>query len=136
MKHILLLLVFLFAAAGCGREYHGREYPHIVSIDPPQEEIDPDLMAEPFPPRVIKLNREELQTVTVTFSSRPQNLVVSHRVEDYVLQDTTLTIDLYCYIKPQIGYARDKIHGVEHLYLGWDGGAAHLHIWCPEEKFQ
>lgn len=135
MKPILLLALVL-TLSSCGEELDGREYPHIVRIDPPQGEIEPDLMPGPFPPRVIKLNREELQTVTVTFSSPPQNLVVSHRFEDYALRNATLTIDLYCYMKAQIGDAELNIHAIEHLYLAWDGGAAHLHIWCPEEKLK
>ena len=142
MKNILLLLALLFTVLGCAERYdgdinfldcrekdaHSGEFPHIVSIDPPQEEIARDLLGEPYPPRVIKLKRGEDETITVTFSSPPQGLF-ARSVQDYILQDRTLTMNVYCYMT-----RLEHIHDIHDIYIEWEGGAALLLLWCPPEE--
>lgn len=72
MKTIVLLLIFLFALLGCAERYDADsgDTVRIVSTDPPRRLIDPEiLMHYSVPPYVIKMKREEYQTIIVTFSS-------------------------------------------------------------------
>ena len=93
MKNIMLLLTLLVTLLGCAERYDGDvnfldcpdtddadngDPPRIVNTDPPRERIAPDLLLnDAYPPSVIKLDPEEFQTITVTFSSPPRNLRVT-----------------------------------------------------------
>ena len=141
MKHILLLLALLFTLLGCGERYdhditildcpegYGGDYPRIVKVDSPTEEIGPGLLFdEDLHRHVIVLNGDGFQTVTVTFSSPPQNLSVNigpTRALDYTLRGTLLTMTVYYTIGQQGNDGR--------LYIRWDGGGAFLAYWCPYE---
>lgn len=134
MKPIPPLLALLFLVFGCAEEYVADRLdpPYIVKINPPLQEIDPELLETPWGTHdnnVIVLNREGFQTVTVTFSSRPQNLSVNlergpTHPQAYIVQGTKVVITLYCTVYVQGRYSDVKIN--------WDdNGSASFGLYCP-----
>lgn len=137
-----ILVALLFAALGCT----GREealLPHIVSIDRNFREIDPALLEnywsrEERDNNVIVLNRGGFQTITVTFTSPPNNLEMKLHdrngsvldAQDYILHGAALKIKLYCSFYIQGTYTT--------LTIRWSGGeglnsTVSFPVWCPFE---
>lgn len=136
------LVALLFAALGCT----GREealLPHIVNIDRNFQEIDPALLSnywsrEERDNNVIVLDRGGFQTITVTFSSPPNNLEMKLHdrngsvldAQDYILHGAALKIKLYCSFYIQGTY--------NTLTIRWSGGeglnsSVSFPVWCPFE---
>ena len=134
-----LLVVFLFAALACA-DRDEELLPHIVSIDRRLEEIDPELLWERQKKdnNVIVLNRDGFQTITVTFSSPPENVEVELQgrygsaldAQDYILRGAELKITLYCTLYFQ------GTHNT--LNIEWTGAndlrsSVFFPVWCPLE---
>ena len=127
MKPIPMLLALLFVVFGCAEEYEADR------LDPPYiVKIDPELLATPWGTHdnnVVVLNRDGIQTVTVAFSSPPQNLSVNlergpTHPQEYIVQGTKVVITLYCTIYVQGRYSEVKIN--------WnDNGSASFGLYCP-----
>lgn len=95
--------------------------------------MDPEiLMHYGVPPYVIKLKREEYQTITVTFSSPPELLYIrTHDTQalDWVLKGRHLIMTVYCH--EPAGFQRIVEHPIP---IKWVGGGTLLRLWCPPEE--
>ena len=137
MKNIPLLLILLVAIPGCADSPDGdivipdlSEYtdPRIVSIDPPLQEIDQDLVGS-RDNNVVLLHREGFQTITITFSSPPLNvrmdwILWSRRPKDYIVDSTKVIVTVYCTINEQGNYIT--------LPIEWgEDSSETIPLYCP-----
>ncbi len=135
-----ILFVLLFAALGCA-DREEELLPQIVSIDRSFEEIDPGLLhgtRQEKDNNVIVLSRGGFQTISVTFSSPPDDVEVAlHEdnrspleAQDYILRGAVLTIKLYCTI-----YVQGTHNELNIRWTGPEGlnSRVSFAVWCPYE---
>ena len=140
MKPIILPFALLLTLTGCSERVY--EPPHIVSIDPPiktftRDEAEALRLPPDIPTQFINIERFAYNTVTVTFSVPPEELLLNLGplgASDYQLEGSILRLNVYCY-----SYSAHRINAVrreiQEILLRWKGGAQRIQLWCPTKLF-
>ena len=131
----VLLLIFVFTVVACGEVYDADETPYIVSIDPSRQMFDPEVLHHyGVIPYLIRLNHNDVRTITVTFSRAPELITVGSQSYRYSNPDSwelvgrELTMKVYCFsANPS---SRDYEHRIP---IQWDGGGTVIRLWCEPE---
>lgn len=131
---VCLLVGVIVLLGGCGDIDDGPTYPRIVSTDPPRQIISyEELNWYGAPPYVMRMKRDDVQTITVTFSSPPEILSIGDvwnaPVEEWSVDGRILTLSVVCF-DPNT-YENYLEYPID---VTWVGGGAVLRLWCPPEN--
>ena len=140
---ITLFVCFLVAVivllTGCAEMKEDYVAPHIVSIDPAiqqftKEEIDAMVddgtLLFRVPPGFVHVKPRELTTITVTFSSPPEDFEMSEGLHSYSLDGTALQITVHCVLPYRTHISFWQFQRVK---IEWEGGGQLIQLWCPLE---
>ncbi len=130
---VCFLVGVIVLQGGCGDMDDGPTYPRIVSTDPPRQIISyEELNWYGAPPYVMRMKRDDVQTITVTFSSPPEILSIGDvwnaPVEEWSVDGRILTLSVVCF-----NPSTYENHLEYPIDVTWVGGGALLRLWCPLE---
>ena len=112
-----------------------------MKIDPSPVSVPPEVELDRwYPDGFIVLKSGEHQTITITFSSPPEDLWVKLEkvgipiggAHNYSLQGSELKIDVYCPATQHFSV----FDNIELVPVTWNGGGTNLQLLCPNEHWK